>query len=159
MLNIHTCHWWDVLVGYDSIWNKLLFDFIPEDQAAEPKSQAGLQMKITGCQRVNGNLRRAIWCSASWRKKEEWDVKWGERDGKGKKRLGPYSSSEKNILQVLSLPHCSAVINGSLTMLSPFLIFPHTLSLPFLSSLSCFFPSAHLSGAKQQKMPIQDSCN
>lgn len=69
MLNIHTCHWWDMLVGCDSIWNKPLSDSIPEDQAAEAKIAGWLQMKITGCQCLNGNLRRAIWCSASWRKK------------------------------------------------------------------------------------------
>lgn len=97
MLNIHTCHWLDMLVRCDSIWNKLLSNSIPEDQAAEPKITDWLQMKITGCQCVNGNLRRAIWCTASLREKKEWDVRWRKRDENRKKQLRPIAVVKRRL--------------------------------------------------------------
>lgn len=54
-------------------------------------------MKITGCQCVNGNLRSAIWCTASWRKKGSGDVRWKRRDGNRKKQLRPIAVVKRRL--------------------------------------------------------------
>lgn len=147
MLHIHMCHWWGTLVRCDSIWNKPLFRLHPSGSGSKARIAGSLQMKITGCQCLNGILCRAIWCAASLRERGAGCEVERERE------LRPIAVLKSNILPILPLAHCSAVIDGSLTMLSLlFFSLPLSLSqslyLPVFPSLP---PSAHLSGVSQQK--------